>query len=155
MPRLSKIAIVVALLSVAPYVKAGAILEVTQTPVEVSALRLHEDGQWMMGRDWGYDTLSVWMRERWQGGLGSYVQHANEIVVDPTRGGPVPTPIEFNKEVENESGLTWRAFQILLTPGPNSTLSNVSASIGNRAQFNNVSVVQFMNGTYSLVWNDP
>ncbi len=131
---------------------AGVIIEMEQTPVEVSALQLDSDGQWMQGRDWDHDSNSAWMRERWVGGLGSFVEHATSIQVSPDRGGG--TPISFMKEVDNETNFLWRAFEVRLIPGMASTISNVQATLADPAQFNDVQIVNVGDGSFRIFWID-
>jgi hypothetical protein len=132
---------------------AGVIIQMDQTPVEIAALQLDADGQWMRGRDWDHESNTAWMRERWIGGLGSFVEHATSIQISNDRG--LTTPISFMKEVDNETNFLWRAFEVRLIPGVNSTITNVQASLGDPGQYNSAQVITVGDGSFRIFWIDP
>lgn len=159
-PRLFKTAVVMGILGVASFARATAILDLEQTPIDISALELPSDGEWMEGRDYGYTNLTIWMTERWQGGLGSSVRHMTSIELDPTRGGVSPTPITIHKTVENVTvSDIWRSFEIIIVPASGSAISNVEHMIVDPMQFNELLVDTTPTGqpagSISLIWNDP
>jgi hypothetical protein len=127
-------------------VQAAQIDRLTQTAIDVEALAL-PDGEWLQGRDYGYGDLDIWMRERWEESIGSFVIHHVEIGID---GSEINIPVTIHKDVTNESDFFWDAFQIDLMPDPGSAITGLTADPS--AQFSSVTVGGLPDGSWTILW---
>ena len=127
--------------------QAGLVNQMYQMPVDVAALEVAPDGQWLEGRDWGYANDNFWIMEKWLGAPGSTVsvQHGIEVM------GRSLTPITLIKELSNETGFFWTGFELLLMPNTGASISNVTALAN--AEFAQYDITDLGNGGWLIVWD--
>ncbi|MCB9852956.1 MAG: PEP-CTERM sorting domain-containing protein [Phycisphaerales bacterium] len=132
---------------------AATITGITQQPVgNVNSVIDTGDGTWDMDEDWGYNEPQnrVWMNETWIGSYGDNLGIDSTIDVSDTRGA---TSINFRKNLNNTTNFDWTDFHIDLLPNPSGgAISNVTALPN--AAFGNVMVMDNMDGTYSIWWDN-
>lgn len=137
----------VALCALAGCASAG-ITEMQWDTISINALDLGVDGVWSEGDDYDYREYDVTMFETWVGGFGRDVIFDVSFDHDGSRGG---TSIGFIKSLNNSTNFFWSSFQIVLTPGLGSTISNVTAAPN--AAFGDVSVNAGGGGSWVLLWD--
>ena len=127
---------------------SAGITDMQWDAISINALDLGVDGVWSEGDDYDYREYDVSMFETWWGGFGRDVVFDISYTHDGQRGG---TPIQFNKSLTNNTNFFWSSFQIVLTPGLGSTISNVSANPN--VAFADVSVNAGGGGSWIILWD--
>lgn len=132
-----------------PTTASAAVIGMDQWGIDTESLQL-SNGAWTEGVDWGYNGNSAWMAEVWVGGPGSQAAIGASVEVDD---GRAITPIGIDKSVENTSTFFWTDFHVDLIPAMGGgSISNVTASPS--AQFGNVAIIDNMDGSFSINWDN-
>jgi MYXO-CTERM domain-containing protein len=146
---LAALALVAGVVSTA---QAAPILSMEQIPIAIEALDV-PDGSWDEDDDWGYNDASIWMDERFVTAPNMSVEFLHSIDVDEdSRSAPL-TPINANKNIENDSAFFWTDFHIDLIPTQGSLgIFNVTANPN--AAFLNVMTMDNGDGSWSIWWDN-
>lgn len=115
---------------------------------DLSALNLGADGAWSQPDDYDYDAQHVYMFETWMGGFGSNVLFDIAVAFDQRTPS---TDIVFSKIVTNTTDFFWSSFEIVLTPGLGTTISDVVADPN--LEFMDVNVMAGGGGSWIITWD--
>lgn len=104
--------------------------------------------------DWGWEQnprLNAFADEGWNSD-GEFALDISMTAESPDRGALLTVPTDFRKTVTNLTGFAWTNFETQLIPSPGAVISNVMASPN--AEFGNVAVVDNLDGSFSLLWDN-
>lgn len=104
--------------------------------------------------NWGWEQnprLNAFADESWNS-EGEFALDVSLIASSLDRGTLLTVPTDFRKTVTNLTDFAWTDFETQLIPSPGAIISNVMASPN--AEFGNVSVIDNLDGTFSLRWDN-
>jgi len=104
--------------------------------------------------NWGWEQnprLSAFAEEGWNSS-GDFALDVSMMAESLDRGALLTVPTDFRKTVTNLTSFEWTNFETLLIPSPGAVISNVMASPN--AELGNVAVVDNLDGSFSLLWDN-